>query len=396
MFPGVFEVITIMKVSDWVRGAGAAVTALALHPPAEAAEVIMCTDLGAVTIELDDEQAPEHASNFLDYVDQGFYSSTVFHRVIDGFMIQGGGFDRQLRQKSTHEPVPNESENGLSNRRGTVAAARTADPDSATAQFYINLVDNDRLDATGGEPGYTVFGEVVEGMDIVDQIGALPTRGSGPFTADVPEPLVAVRSMARLDRAAMAELPDVAPENALREAVLASAAASDPGATLDAVGHFRAACLTMDPELLLLEAEAAAALEQELRATAALDEFFALATESEPGHERALALYDEVAPGLEPSIAAPVADCPLPGQPEIPDGAVASLDVMVEAQAAMRDFMAASENYLECLNDIIDEKDLSDEQHAKTVREHNRMVSVMEQLAEAFNAQVRAYRARVQ
>lgn len=385
-----------MKVSDWIRGAGAAVAVFALCATAAATEVAMCTDLGAVTIELYDDQAPGHTSNFLDYVDQGYYTNTVFHRVIDDFMIQGGGYDRQLRPKETRDPIRNESHNGLSNRRGTLAAARTADPHSATAQFFINLVDNTRLDPSGDDFGYTVYGEVVEGLDIADQIGSLPTRGSGPFTSDVPEPLVAVRSMARLDRAVMEALPDIGPEIALRDAVVASAVSDDPAAALDAVGHFRAACLTMDPELLLIEAEAAAALLRGPRAKAALDEYFALATAADAGYERALELYGDVAPGAEPNIAAPVADCDLPVEPQIPDGTGASLDAMVAGQTAVREFMASSEMYLECLNDIIDEEDLSDEQHATTVREHNRMVTVMEQLAEEFNAQVRAFRAREQ
>jgi cyclophilin family peptidyl-prolyl cis-trans isomerase len=385
-----------MTVSDWVRGAGAAVTALVLPGTVLATEVAICTDMGAVTVELYDEQAPAHTANFLEYVDQGFYTNTAFHRVIDGFMVQGGGYDRQLRQKAAGESIANESRNGLSNRRGTLAAARTSDPDSAASQFYINVVDNARLDASGDDLGYTVYGEIVEGMDVVDRIASLPTRGSGPFASDVPEPLVAVRSVARLNRSAMEALPEIAPENALRDAVVAAAAESDPAATLASVGHLRAACVTMDPELLLIEAEAAAAASRGPRAKSALDEYFALATDAEPGYERALALYGEVAPGEQPSIVAPVADCDLPDEPEIPDGTAATLDAMVEGQASVRDFMAASEMYLECLNDIIDEEDLSDEQHANNVREHNRVVSVMEQLAEEFNAQVRAFRAREQ
>jgi hypothetical protein len=194
----------------------------------------------------------------------------------------------------------------------------------------------------------------------------------------------------------MDALPEIAPEKALRDTVASAAAGNDPAATRASIGHLRAACVTMDTDLLLIEAEAAAALSRGPRATSALDEYFTLATDAEPGYERALDLYGEVAPGAQPNIVAPVADCDLPVEPEIPDGTVAMLDTMVEGQAAIREFMAASEMYLECLNDIIDEEDLSDEQHANTVREHNRVVSVMEQLAEEFNTQVRAFRAREQ
>jgi cyclophilin family peptidyl-prolyl cis-trans isomerase len=383
-----------MRSSHIIRTAGAALGALALGGPAVGSEVSICTDMGAVTIQLQDEQAPLHVANFLEYVDQGFYSNTVFHRVIDGFMIQGGGYDRQLQQKQTRAAIPNESRNGLSNVRGSLAAARTSDPHSASAQYFINLVDNARLDGSAEDFGYTVFGRVLEGMDIVDTVGSLPTRGSGPFPSDVPNPLVAVRSMARLDRKFMEALPETGPENALRNTLQTAVAAQDPGAILEHIGHFRASCLPMDSELLLIEAQAAAALLRALRAKAALDEYFGLATDTDPGYRQALALYEDIAPGMSPKIATPIGTCALPVEPAVPDGSSAALEEMVEGQTDVRQFMSDSEMYLDCLSDLIDGDQLNDSQHANAVREHNRMVSVMEQLAEEFNSQVRAYRAR--
>ncbi|HVS14982.1 MAG TPA: peptidylprolyl isomerase [Thermoanaerobaculia bacterium] len=158
-------------------------------------QVTLETNKGAILIELFPDDAPETVANFLEYVRSGFYAGTVFHRVIDGFMIQGGGFTEDLRKKDTRAPVENESDNGLSNARGTVAMARTSDPHSATAQFYINSQDNAAfLDSgkTGDGWGYTVFGKVVEGMDVVDEISKVATHLKNGMQ-DVPrEPVVIV------------------------------------------------------------------------------------------------------------------------------------------------------------------------------------------------------------
>ena len=153
-------------------------------------QVTLQTSEGNVVLELYPEQAPQTVDNFLAYVRDGFYDGTIFHRVIDGFMIQGGGFDAGFQRKSTREPIQNEAANGLKNDRGTLAMARTNDPHSATAQFFINVVDNDFLNHTapsGRGWGYAVFGRVVEGMDVVDQIRRTATGPGGPFPQDVPQ-----------------------------------------------------------------------------------------------------------------------------------------------------------------------------------------------------------------
>jgi cyclophilin family peptidyl-prolyl cis-trans isomerase len=167
--------------------------------PAPAPRVLMRTSLGDITIELAPDKAPKTVENFLAYVQAKFYDGTVFHRVIDNFMVQGGGFTADLKQKPTRAPVQNEADNGLSNLRGTVAMARTNDPNSATAQFFINVVDNNRLDHVSKENGFTwgyaVFGKVVSGMDVVDQIKATPTGPGGPFPRDVPVTPVVIQSV---------------------------------------------------------------------------------------------------------------------------------------------------------------------------------------------------------
>lgn len=158
------------------------VAALCATPLAMAQKVKLVTTQGNIVLELDAAKAPKTVENFLQYVKSGHYKGTVFHRVIDNFMIQGGGLTADLVQKPTRPPIPLESRNGLVNTLGTVAMARTAVPDSATSQFFINLKDNAFLDAANARDGngYTVFGKVVEGMDVVDKIRALPTQAKGP------------------------------------------------------------------------------------------------------------------------------------------------------------------------------------------------------------------------
>lgn len=158
--------------------------------------VQLTTNKGIIKLELDKEHAPNSVINFLQYVDEGFYTDILFHRVIPNFMVQGGGFDLGMSQKETHAPIENEADNGLKNDRGTIAYARTGDPHSATAQFFINLVDNDFLNFTspaGNGWGYAVFGKVIEGMDIVDAIAAEPT-GSVMGMRDVPRDQVIIES----------------------------------------------------------------------------------------------------------------------------------------------------------------------------------------------------------
>lgn len=150
--------------------------------PPSLPRVLLRTNMGDIVLELDAVRAPITVSNFLAYVDSGHYNGTIFHRVIDGFMIQGGGFTRDMVQKPTRPPIRNEATNGLKNLRGTIAMARTPDIHSATAQFFINVVDNPSLDHQSEDPrgfGYCVFGRVVEGMDTVDRIKAVPTGSQG-------------------------------------------------------------------------------------------------------------------------------------------------------------------------------------------------------------------------
>ena len=163
-------------------------------------QVQLTTNHGVITLALNEEKAPKTVANFKSYVEAGHYDGTIFHRVIKNFMIQGGGMEPGMNQKATQAPIENEAANGLKNKRGSIAMARTSDPHSATAQFFINTVDNDFLDfksPSGQGWGYCVFGEVTEGMDVVDKIRAVATGNQG-FHQDVPKEDVVIEKAAIL------------------------------------------------------------------------------------------------------------------------------------------------------------------------------------------------------
>jgi len=166
------------------------------------AYIEMETSLGTIKLELNGRQAPITVGHFLDLVDSGFYDGTIFHRVMPGFMAQGGGYTPGLKLKETIDTIPNESGNGMTNARGTIAMARTSDPHSADSQFFINVADNSRLDPTkapfNGRWGYTVFGQVIEGMEVVDEIVNSRTGPGGEFSKDVPVVPVIIKKVARI------------------------------------------------------------------------------------------------------------------------------------------------------------------------------------------------------
>ena len=171
-------------------------TAPAAQPTATTSSmprVTLSTNMGDIVVELNPAKAPLSSANFIEYVQSGQYNGTIFHRVIDNFMIQGGGFDQNMQQKPTRAPIQNEANNGLKNSRGTIAMARTGDPHSASSQFFINVKDNAFLDHTSPTPqrwGYTVFGQVVEGMDVVDKIKVVQTSNMGGHQNVPTQPIV--------------------------------------------------------------------------------------------------------------------------------------------------------------------------------------------------------------
>ncbi|ADI38427.1 peptidylprolyl isomerase [Waddlia chondrophila] len=176
--------IAIVTASAFILFSNKELHSMDISSDTETKTVKLQTSLGDITLELYPDKAPVTVKNFLQYVDSGHYDGTIFHRVIDGFMIQGGGYTENLTQKPTKEPIANEANNGLKNKRGTIAMARTNVVDSATSQFFINVVDNSFLDFKGENPrefGYCVFGKVTDGMDVVDQIKSVDTQSQGPY-----------------------------------------------------------------------------------------------------------------------------------------------------------------------------------------------------------------------
>jgi peptidyl-prolyl cis-trans isomerase A (cyclophilin A) len=181
LFGKIVGLLASLTLSGAVLAAPAASKAMAA-PPNPTPQVTLKTSMGDIVLELDHAKAPKTVDNFLQYVNSGFYKNTVFHRVIDGFMIQGGGFDKSMRQKPVNKPVQNEAKNGLKNVPYTIAMARTGDPHSATSQFFINVGENESLDYPGRDGfGYTVFGKVIQGQEVVDKIRAVPVTDQGPF-----------------------------------------------------------------------------------------------------------------------------------------------------------------------------------------------------------------------
>ncbi|MBT1073734.1 peptidylprolyl isomerase [Geobacter grbiciae] len=195
MFKRIILALTICGLFSVLLIAGNA-DAAAKAEKAKNPVVLMETTLGPVKIELYPDKAPVSVKNFLDYVNSGFYNGTIFHRVIPGFMAQGGGFTADRKQKETKAPIKNEAANGLKNDRGTIAMARTMNPDSATAQFFINVANNDGLNRPNPDGfGYAVFGKVVEGMDVVDKIVTTPTQRLNMVFANLPVTPVVITSV---------------------------------------------------------------------------------------------------------------------------------------------------------------------------------------------------------
>lgn len=195
LYPGPLRMnrfVTLMTGAILLAATGTAFAAaptapVSLAPTPTHPEVKFVTTKGSFVVQLNLVRAPLTVRNFLAYVRSGFYNGTIFHRVIPGFVIQGGGYTAKYKRKKTRKPIPNESHNGLSNMRGTIAMARKAAPDTATSQFYINLGNNTSLDPHSDRSGYAVFGKVVSGMKVVDKIASVPTGPAGPFSQDAPQ-----------------------------------------------------------------------------------------------------------------------------------------------------------------------------------------------------------------
>ena len=364
---------------------------LCLSPAALAVDVSFCTSEGDFVVELDERNAPLHAANFARYVESGFYTGTVLHRVVAGSMVQGGSYGPNLERRGPGNPVRNESQNRLSNERGTIAASRGEDPDSATSQFFFNLSDNAHLDAVPGTPGYTVFGRVTSGLDVLDRIAALPTRRVGELS-DVPQPTVELESVSVLPRAAgfgLTAQPDAA---ALAAGFDSALAGGDATAILAAVDALRRACVTLDGRQHVAEAEAALALGSADRARYGLEQYLARATTLDPMLPRAQRLYSGVPVERSSNIDALLAGCQAPAAPSIPDGRTAELETLRAIEGEVRRYRQSGEVYLACVKRLLDQGTLGETETIEATGRHNAVVVEMTAVVTRFNEAARAYK----
>jgi peptidyl-prolyl cis-trans isomerase A (cyclophilin A) len=362
-----------------------------LSSSALAVDVRFCTAEGAFVVALDDRSAPLHAASFARYVESGFYTGTVLHRVVAGSMVQGGSYGPDLERRRPGDPVRNESRNRLSNERGTIAASRGQDPDSATSQFFFNLSDNPHLDATAEAPGYTVFGRVTSGLDVLDRIAALPTRRVGELS-DVPDPAVELESVSLLPRAAgfgLAAEPDAAELAAGFDSALAG---GDSSAILAAVDALRRGCVTLDGRQHVAEAEAAFALGAADRARYGLEQYLARATPPDPLLPQAQRLYAGLPPERASNVDALLASCEAPAAPSIPDGRGAELESLRAIEGEVRRYRQAGDLYIGCVRRLLDQGSLGELDTIDVTARHNAVVVEMTAVVTRFNEAARAFK----
>lgn len=361
--------------------------------PALAVDVRVCTDLGAIDLSLDEQRAPRHTANFLRYAESGFYSGTVIHRVVPGSMAQGGSFDLNLERRAAGNPVINESANGLSNLRGTIAASRSDDPNSATSQFFFNLTDNTHLDAQPGVPGYTVFGRVTAGLEVLDRIAASPTgRVSG--LDDVPRPLIEVQSIVELDRAPVFGVSIEQDPASLANGLELARARGDAAGILDAIDQFRQSCVALNAEQQLAEAEAAITLGRADRARYTLEHLLAKIADFAPEAGAARRLLARLAePVRQRSADELIGHCRTPVAPSIPDGRLAQQITMQEIEGAVRRYRQLGELYLSCVTQRLGRSDLEPAERADVIRRHNAFAVELTAVLVRFNQAVRDFKA---
>lgn len=367
--------------------------ALTLGPRAAlAVDVRVCTARGAIDVELDDRRAPLHTANFVRYAQSGFYNGTILHRAVPGSMVQGGSYDTAFERRTPGTPVQNESANGLSNRRGTIAAARSDDPNSATSQFFFNLGDNSHLDARPGAPGYTVFGRVTAGLEVLDAVSSMPTGRAGNLN-EVPLPVVVVESVVVLDRAPVFGLSIEPDPNALQRDFDLMQSRGDAAGILRAVDALKASCIELSSEQRLAEAEAAGVLGLTERSRNAAESYIASANRLDPSVARAQRLLAGLPP-IEPSrdLDSLISHCRRPVAPSIPDGFFTELATMRAVETAVLQYRDLARRYLGCVSDFIEREELDDIETAGLTDRHNDVVVELTAVLTRFNQAVRTFR----
>lgn len=379
-------------------GLAALACAAALCPPSVFAyNVRVCTDRGAIDVDIDEQRAPQQAASFRRLVDSGFYRGTVFHRAVAGGLLQGGTYSRDFERRESggdvntpFRPTPvDESFNGLSNRRGTIGASRASDPASASAGFFFNLADNNHLDARANQPGYTVFGRITAGIEVLDEIAALPTRRAGDLDS-VPTPLVEIRSVTVVDDSSFFGLT-VAPDPlAVRAEIETARARNDPAGILAAIDRLSSACATLDGELYVAEAEAALALGRNDRAHYGLEQFLAGADARDPSLAVARRLYAGL-PEAESDrdVGSLIGHCRRPVAPSVPQGPFVERASLEAVEPALVRYRQLGEQYLACVGQVIEDGGLNPAETAAVAVAHNEVVLDVTAATIRFNQAVR-------
>jgi peptidyl-prolyl cis-trans isomerase A (cyclophilin A) len=378
--------------SSWTHFVLASIVSVVASPAAFAVDVRLCTTYGAVDIAIDDRAAPRHAANFLGYVNSGFYDGTILHRIVPGSMVQGGRFDVGLVERTPNGPIANESNNGLANRRGTIAAARSDDPNSATSQFFFNLADNPHLDSNNGVPGYSVFGRVTAGMETLDAIAQLPVQRIGNLN-DLPNPLVEIQSAATLDRSPLFGVSIEADPTSLAADFDAARARGDAAGTLDALDAMKRSCASLTPTQIVAGAEAAVTLGQLDRARYLLEPYVQKATALDPTRPAAERLLQSL-PVSEQSrnVDEIVGHCRRPVAPSIPNGRFTELATLQQVEGAVLRYRQLSQLYLTCVMQAMQRADLDEAETIAVTERHNEMVIELTAVSVRFNQAVRDFR----
>jgi cyclophilin family peptidyl-prolyl cis-trans isomerase len=381
----------VLRLSN-IRLCTAAAVLSIVSPAAFAVDLRICTTRGAIDVELDERRAPLHAANFVRYAESGFYDGTILHRAVPGSMVQGGSYNLALERRAPGNPVANEAGNGLSNRRGTIAASRSEDPNSATSQFFFNLSDNTHLDARPGAAGFTVFGRVTAGLEVLDAVASLPTGRAGTLD-EVPRPLVAVEAVTILDRAPVFGI-SVEPDPRTLEADFEQARSrGDAAGILRAVDALRQSCIDLDASQRLAEVEAADTLGLTERSRYARERYMTMANAAGPSLPVARQLpgaLPEQAPTRD--IEALVAHCRRPVAPSVPDGRFTELATMQAVEGAVLRFRQLGEQYLDCVARVVGREDLVEAETVALTKLHNEIVIEITAVLTRFNQAVRAFK----
>lgn len=352
-------------------------------------DVRICTSLGIVEIELDSNRAPLHSRNFLNYVDNGFYNGTVLHRAVEGSLVQGGAYSTNFSRREPGPGVPNEAGNGLSNRRGTVAASRGEDPDSASSQFFFNLGDNLYLDAQPESAGYSVFGRVTAGMEVLDRIGALPTRSVGELV-EVPQPAVELESVTRMQDRPVFGLSVAADPDQLRAELNRNISNGFPERVLAAATAMRQDCVPLNQNEKIAEAEALLATGRVQQARYALDNLVAASNSRDPSLPRIQALYNRL-PDAAPAnrLNELAAHCTRPVPPSIPENSNSRLTSLQLVEREVFSYTREGERYVSCMAALVNTGDLNEFERDEAIERHNDMVIELTATVTRFNQAVR-------